>query len=369
MKHVKALDSLRAFAVFAVIVFHWSHHSIPGSTTNLLKRVFIPNAGFGVDLFFVLSGFLITQILLNAREKGEGKHKLHIIKNFVIRRTLRIFPVYFLLLYILYAINFSETRQYFVYYLTYTANIIMYIKHSWCGGLAHTWSLSVEEQFYLFWPWLVVFSPRKYLKYLFPATIVVGVISTYFFYHLQPIITNDDPTKASILTPACLGAFGMGAMLAYLRMFDRERLALFTKALNILAPIALVAYFFQEFRVIETIQWRLIDGILSLWLINYALTPRQNVFYKHVLENRVLIFIGKISYGMYLFHNIIPYYYSISVPFKMKMITHSDVVFDLFNNFYFSFVVLFLLLVLVSWLSFELFEKQILKLKNRFEYN
>src|ERR1700751_3912592 len=148
MKHIKGFDTLRAFAVIFVIIEHWwipmemqAHITI----TRLVKG-FVPDGGFGVDLFFVLSGFLITSILIDA-VKNNQEDKWKIIKNFIVRRALRIFPVYYLTIIILICIGYPYIKDNLFWFLLYISNIQVYKMQAW-NAFSHTWSLSVEEQFY-----------------------------------------------------------------------------------------------------------------------------------------------------------------------------------------------------------------------------
>src|SRR5580704_6957692 len=93
MKYIRGLDTLRAFAVIFVIIYHWGLPLPANEAVHRLQRL-IPDGRFGVDLFFVLSGFLITRILLTARRQADLP-RLSIIKNFIVRRSLRIFPIYY----------------------------------------------------------------------------------------------------------------------------------------------------------------------------------------------------------------------------------------------------------------------------------
>jgi peptidoglycan/LPS O-acetylase OafA/YrhL len=117
MQYIKQLDSIRAFAVILVIISHW----FPYHYVKILRF-----GNVGVEIFFVLSGFLITRILLNSREKSEtfGKSKIEILKNFIARRSLRIFPIYYILLVFLFIFAKSTTNieNDLFYYVSYTSN-------------------------------------------------------------------------------------------------------------------------------------------------------------------------------------------------------------------------------------------------------
>lgn len=119
MEKIKGLDTLRAFAVIFVIIAHFGVWFDGTSFSGkLLKNVLIPDGAFGVTLFFVLSGFLITSILLKDRESSGPKSLL--VRDFFARRALRIFPIYYLLIAILYLVNYPGIRASAWYDLTYT---------------------------------------------------------------------------------------------------------------------------------------------------------------------------------------------------------------------------------------------------------
>jgi peptidoglycan/LPS O-acetylase OafA/YrhL len=160
--YVRQLDGIRAVAVLLVIVSHW----FPGDVVG--KFGF---GAIGVDIFFVLSGFLITRILIVERlnfEINPSTHsRLKAIRNFMVRRSLRIFPIYYLLLVllILFKDQFPNPVSLdWKWYFFYLQNILFYINKTWPGGkLSHLWSLAVEEQFYLFWPWIILFVSQRWL--------------------------------------------------------------------------------------------------------------------------------------------------------------------------------------------------------------
>lgn len=123
MKKIQGLDALRAVAVILVIINHWSPHQF--KTLPFLSFIFqkvIPSSTFGVDFFFVLSGFLITNILIISRQEAGVHRRLTALKTSIIRRCLRIFPIYYIFLFLLFVINYPDIRNYLIYFATYTAN-------------------------------------------------------------------------------------------------------------------------------------------------------------------------------------------------------------------------------------------------------
>ncbi len=141
LKYVKGFDTIRALAVFYVIFGHWWTAPTDHSFAYYSRMIFIREGGFGVNLFFVLSGFLISAILLNEKVNNTGT-KLTIIKNFFVRRSLRIFPVYYLFIIICYLLNYAIVRDKPGYFFTYTSNLLPYSTNQ-VNELSHTWTLSV----------------------------------------------------------------------------------------------------------------------------------------------------------------------------------------------------------------------------------
>lgn len=358
MKYIKQLDSIRAIAVLLVMISHW----IP--TTYLINK--IPNGGLGVDMFFVLSGFLITWILLDNRQKAdlENAGKGMIIKNFYIRRTLRIFPIYYLVVFLLLIFSSytgTDIKTSYPYYLTYTSNFYIHDNGEWPGILSHLWSLAVEEQFYLIWPALMLFVNKRYLLHVIYIFIGVGVLSQFLF------IT--DP-MGPIITTACFHAFGAGALLAWHLVYNKEGLPKLYKATKVLAAIAFVFFVAvvvkPEWNIIKV--FRVISTAFGLFIITYLIytLPTGKLKFGFIWNNRVLIFLGKISYGLYLYHNIIPYFTN-KVMEKMGISLHNLLPYKLGSLL--TIGINLSILMVVSWFSWILIEKPVLGLKKYFEYS
>jgi len=147
------LDGIRTLAVLMVIVSHWYR----GSDLPLLYY----GGAMGVGLFFVLSGFLITHILLGQQarfQEGGSEVKSAILKTFYIRRTLRIFPIYYLYVAALLMLGTGQAREIWAWLITYTYNFQLFLTNHWHSGyVEHLWSLAIEEQYYLIWPALLLF--------------------------------------------------------------------------------------------------------------------------------------------------------------------------------------------------------------------
>ncbi len=364
MKYIKGLDTLRAFAVLFVMIEHkgvWFDDTVPNG--RFIKEVIIPDGGFGVFLFFVLSGFLITGILLKERDEHEVGTKATVGKFFM-RRALRIFPIYFLLLSFLYAINYTGIRDIFFYHLTYTTNILCYRTNQW-NSFSHVWTLCVEEQFYLFWPWLIIFISRKYLKYVFLLSILTGIVSTWYCMdikgHMGPLLVFN-----------CFDSFGIGGLLAYSQLNEKYRVR-FQQWLKWAGGFALAIYLYWKigaFMRVTTYGFifsKTITSVLAAWLISLVVNAGPSFFRRHFLENRLFTFVGRISYGIYLYH----YVYNALVycqlnDFLSKITTGFPSLNLLVNDSHFFYWLQIALVIALSACSYYIIERPFLKLKRFF---
>lgn len=353
MKYIKAFDSIRALAVFFVVFFHW----VP---RNFIEK-YLPYGFNVIDVFFVLSSFLITQILLSARNHGEQQNisRINVFKWFFIRRTLRIFPIYYLYVILLYFFSAEVGNYEMKYLITYTPNLYFFKVQHWNLTFSHLWTLGVEEQFYIVWPWLILFVNKRWLPYVLGATIITGVVTEY-------CVRNN--LFGQMLPYTCLDSFGMGAFLAWVFV---EKPARYLKKLHIVLSSGFII-FLTAF-IVQTVQqqWSFLVARQSIsyfgmWLINYIMyrssLPEEKQSAKFLLENKALIFIGKISYGIYLYHLIIPQLVS---PFFERVNRYLPGFLRRYNA---DLVMLegVATLLLVSWLSWIVIEKNALQLKKYF---
>ena len=361
MKYIKGLDTVRAFAVCLVIIWHWYPQYPLYTFAGFIQHLFIPTGEFAVNLFFVLSGYLISGILLKA--KDSSNNNLLIIKKFIIRRSLRIFPIYYLVVGLMVLDNFPFQSGFLPYILTYTVNFLVINEGAW-NNFSHTWSLSVEEQFYLLWPWLILYIRRSYQKYLFPFFIIFAILSLTFCIGVMHL------KLAGVFPFCCFDAFGIGGLYAYCQM-DENRYLQFKKMIKIVVPVAVCIYFIWKlcpyFGLFPKLSFyeRTIDSVISIWLIHLVITNKSEWVKKNILENRLLNTIGKISYGLYLFHYPYPYFFYQFTGFIGKEFQSTRIIFN--NGFIFQFLMVITLFIL-AFLSFHLFEKRIVNLKHKFSY-
>lgn len=278
-KYFAQLDGLRTVAILFVMVEHFGGE---------LPKYF--SAGYyGVDLFFVISGFLITSILM----KSQGGFKTAYIR-FTGRRTLRIFPLYYLTLAILYPVDFADVREDIFWLATYTWNYAA----QWREGenwLFYLWSLSVEEQFYLFWPF-VILTLRRWPKTVLAVTLVIVAVS--YAQLLYNIFPSQRPYNYTGLINR-MGSLGVGAAGAIAFIFGWLPKQLYASRLVELATLLVLGW-----ALTATNGWRLpVLATCSLILVLKAVTGKFSLpLISRLLAHPKVTFIGRISYGIYVFH-------------------------------------------------------------------
>jgi len=352
--YIVQLDGLRFFAIFMVMIAHWAQWQFNHPVIN----------GFpfthGVTLFFVLSGFLITDILLKNKIKYEDSYqpKKYLLKSFYIRRFLRIFPIYYLTIFLLYFIKYQNTQDIFPWLVTYTSNIYQSIHNIGVGDFNHFWSLAVEEQFYLIWPWLMIFTPNKHIAKVIIFTIILSIASKlYITIYVQKWMAN------SYFTLSCMNSLGLGALLAYWAIYKKNILDFFLKSYWVLGSIVLyfaIHYFslFKQWDWYIVILDEFIFSIMAAIIINYASKNKFKHIFKYILENKFIVYCGKISYGLYVYHLFIPALFWFIAPYIGLNVT----------NKYTLFVFYFGLTFVIAHLSWKIIESPINSLKRKFPY-
>ncbi|WP_234735019.1 acyltransferase family protein [Tellurirhabdus bombi] len=293
--YLPQLDGLRCLAVLFVLLEHW-----------LGARNILPLGPLGVTLFFVLSGFLITRILLTSKEKLAGQQGgfKRYIKTFYIRRTLRIFPLYYAILILLAVLNVPPVRETLVWSALYATNIYMIIHRTWLGSIDHFWSLAVEEQVYLVVPFVLFFLPKRLVPWLVIGTMLVSFAVRYMVYRWPlPLMVS------YVATPACLDSFGLGALLAYWYLYKPTLFQkIFSNTWLIISSVALYSCLLalsmnnESFHKVYPALWdRFCASVMGAFIIGGAVIGYKGVG-KWLLENPFSQYIGRISYGLYLIH-------------------------------------------------------------------
>jgi peptidoglycan/LPS O-acetylase OafA/YrhL len=300
LQYMPQLDGLRTLAVLGVLPVHF--------LASYKLRQYVDTGNLGVMLFFVLSGYLIAGMLLKYRDRlDRGEASLRsLLRIFYVRRFLRLFPVYYLYLaFALIAIPGVNTNL--IWFLTYTQNFlfalhpIVFTKY-----LAHFWTLAIEEQFYLIAPILLLMIPRTSVVRFAAGLVVLGVL-----FRALALLLRFDYAGVHFMMPAHLQTLGMGMLLAALRWQygltgPAERLASWGLRLGVpLTAICMGLGAAGRLPVLCEIWADLGLALVFVWLIARASIGFDGPVGR-LLQCRPLTFVGKISYGVYVYHFNVP---------------------------------------------------------------
>jgi peptidoglycan/LPS O-acetylase OafA/YrhL len=292
------LDGLRWFAVVGVMIAHFSW---------TLSR-YMDWGAPGVRLFFVLSGFLITHLLLRARERcdtGEQSRGLG-LSYFFVRRVFRLWPLYFASLAIAYAFHVHGTESPFAWHALFATNLYIYQYQTWPALLSHYWTLAVEQQFYVIWPFVVLFLPLRWLPGILGALIVMGPLMR----GLPLALGFTSPDFTGVLLPACLDFFALGSMIAW--WWRGDQLSRFGSRQRLQTGLAATAGWLLLGAFLRTtgrlsFYWSVYDGLLqglgfALLIVYFLRFPDSRLAV--VARWRPFVYLGQISYGLYTWHNL-----------------------------------------------------------------
>lgn len=300
MKRIPELDGLRGIAILGVLMFHLFPPTVP-----LFAAYFVQAGWLGVDLFFVLSGYLITGILVDSAGKP-GYYR-----NFVVRRTLRIFPLYFVCLAMATVVDFWPgpfNWKRFVdsgywWYACFLGNVPVFREVKWPGGaLTPYWSLQIEEQFYLTYPLLVWVLSRRTLGRALGVLIAVAFLIRVAFVVWMPA----NITSTYVLMPSRMDALALGGLVAVLQ---RENPAVLRGRWIEWVTVGAAA-------VTGWICWKYLPGPWSTPMRTIGFTAadvafcgmliliiaQQNPLLGAICRVRPLVWLGTVSYGVYLLH-------------------------------------------------------------------
>ncbi len=361
--YFKNLNSLRFIAALIVLLSHVGQLTdIIGAASQFNQLSFPVKAEFGVILFFVLSGFLITYLLLTEKQLTNTVN----IKAFYIRRALRIWPLYFLTItlafFVFPFINFLVFNGYDVaviwtklsmklfFYCIFMPNMVMDFL-GFVPYATHSWTIGAEEQFYFIWP--VLFKKIKN-----KIAILAGVLIVYLvvYYLLRYFPFQNKYTKIGFLIwsrypISCMAIGGVYAYLIFIKNSTTHTVQkLFFKVWFQLAMLLLLivlitfGYYFKYFNN------EIYSLLLGYQVCNFAANPKP-VF---SLENKVFSYLGKISYGLYMFHPL-----AIVCAIKLCLYfhyTHSILLYGL----------AVLIAIVISAISYQFFEKYFIKQKTKY---
>lgn len=342
--HLPGLNGLRAIAALTVMWGHvflgpFGYWGFDGDYRSIFPLD-------GVTLFFVISGFLITYLLLNEKGQTGGVS----IKKFYVRRILRIWPLYYAYLGVALLLTQETFGKELLYYIFFGANI------PFAMGIAlwpvvHYWSLGVEEQFYLFWPWIVKKTSLKSIIYVILAIMVVWVTCKILLW--TPADKSPIFRFFAITRFDCMMFGALGAVLYYqhnkwfLKLAQNKWIA---------STAVLLLIFSQWLKVIPAIIQPQVIAIVSLVAIVGQLSEQKPLIN---LENKIMDRIGKISYGIYVIHPLLIWGLSI---FWQKLNLNLSVTMQV--------VIIYALVtvatLVVAQLSYWFLERPFLKIKDRF---
>jgi peptidoglycan/LPS O-acetylase OafA/YrhL len=353
------LDALRALAVGGVLLQHYWPPTYAVAETGAM----------GVHLFFVLSGFLITGILLRERaavDCGIATRGFS-LRRFYLRRFLRIFPLYYLVLLIAWLTDVPGTRGAMAWHLAYLTNVQHYVMHTYGERMGPYWSLAVEEQFYLVWPWIVLFAPARRL----PAVALTAIAAAPVFRLSVLLLTGNE--QVVVLPISCLDSLGLGAYLAmsFAPALQEHplvrpigvRLAAAGLLLLLIHQIAMWTGTAPALRVVI---FNPAIALPSAWVIGLAargIRGRPG----RLLDWTPLRWIGTISYGIYVYHLLLPYLFPWIARHLGRRGLFDPLGHGLERTIWYP-IFYSAAAVGVAAMSWYAFERPINRLKERFEY-
>lgn len=342
--HITTLDGIRGVAILLVLLYHFLPHFF--FPLNMFSSI----GWVGVDLFLVLSGFLITGILIDS--KGEK----HYLRNFYAKRTLRIFPLYYFTLaafFILIKVfkideyRFQLDNQ--LYFWTYTQNLFFAFK-GWPENsevLNHYWSLAIEEQFYLFWPFIILYFDRKNILRVCVSLIALGLLVR----NLNPAVPF-----SYVFTFSRFDALAMGSIGAVLIRYHKEVLD------RIIFPLLVFSAASVTFIILYShntgfgnpyfvrIGYTLFALFFACIIIGSFDVSRAGTYMKEVFNFTPFKFLGKYSYGLYVYHWLL---YKSVYAYLEKRYQLPDI----------CIIPFIILIIIISVVSYHIFESKFLAYK------
>lgn len=335
---IKPLDGLRGVAIIFVLLYHLFNFGI--------LYPFFWFGWIGVDLFFVLSGFLITNLLLSTKNFN-GYYK-----TFLLRRALRILPLYYLVV-VLFAIiapHFSTTKwfsEYQIFFWTHTSNFL-FLNKGFFRPLGHFWSLAIEEQFYLIWPFFVLYLKSKQLIGVSAILIIISI--------LIRSIWSENPFISYGMPLAHLDGLLIGSVISAALRTDKTHL--FTTNINyifIFCGLAFATFIAYGFYSKSELHSNPLSITVASFFFGCVLIRCLGCgWMAKMFSNSILVYFGKYSYGIYIFNSLFYHFANWVGVDKCNG-----------NQKLFFYTLVLLLTLFVSYMSYNFFEIKFLNLKNR----
>jgi peptidoglycan/LPS O-acetylase OafA/YrhL len=370
---IPELDGIRGVAILLVLIWHFFVVPIGAVAPAFLKPlwVLLGMSWAGVDLFFVLSGFLIGGILLDNRESQ------NYFKTFYVRRACRILPIYYLFVIIYFCLavaGFGREKKDLLWlmnnplpfwsYASFIQNFLMSLRLSFgCGWLGVTWSLAIEEQFYLILPIIIRYLPVKRLPWvLLGGALLAPIIrSTLMFFERPEALAAGFvlmPCRADALLFGVLGSYAL-RMPTLREMLLKNKATLYSVFLLFLAGAIGLTLYSPNFMAPTMNRWG--RSWLALFFLLFLLISilHKNGILASFMRSELLRRLGTISYGVYLMHQVV---FSFTLAFIFP--ANGRNAFQLFSVS----LVAFILTLAISALSYRFFEKPIIHLGHRQKY-
>lgn len=346
--YLPGLNGLRAIAALSVVIAHISQDGIADFGLSLITE--LPMAGFGVTLFFVISGFLITFLLIKELKKTNTVS----IGKFYLRRVFRIWPIYYLFIFICFVVfHLAEEQQplsnsQMWWYIFFAANI-PFIFQNGILILVHYWSIGVEEQFYLFWPGLVKLSKNKLIitaTILLVSFLILKLVFWYFLGNQSYLYRFISVTRFHCMMIGAVGAILYTNKSIIINILQNKIVQFISWVLFLTMGIGLL--------YIPAVVSHELIAVASLSMIVGQISTKNRIF---SLENYFFDFIGKISYGIYVIHPLIVFLLS-------KFYKHLDIYIPV--KYFLVYTSVIGLTILFAWISYKYYESPFLKLKGKF---
>ena len=351
-KHFGSLDGLRFVCILLVL---WHHSPAFGTIENPLR---ILTRGFsGVDFFFVLSGFLITTLLL----REQAQHGSFSLRGFYFRRALRILPVYYLVVtavsvYFVLWKGYDQYAAMVPYYYGFFANMLK----SDIPLLSPTWSLSVEEQFYLLWPLALMLLPniarvQAWFLALLVTLCLVGMLGWHTYFGISSYETSIAIWKISV---GGFSAILIGALCAVLLHSKTGFSVLFSLCGARWMPVIGVAVLLTLYQMLPSALWGLPTTVMHLTMavILVSIVVREDHVLARLFQMSLIRRIGQISYGVYLYHLIALHIsHEVLAPFGITRETGPWAIS----------LLMLVMAVVISEISFRYYETPFLRLRHR----